>query len=156
MTTDAISGAITQRMLRREAARLIGEGRVDLVHQPIPVSPRAPSTICGLGVPVVMGPLNGGMDFPPAFRNYDGAVLRLVYGLGRRLSGLGHLLADGKLRADALLVANLRTARACRRGSAGRSSSWSRTASTRASGIPGTIVPTHRRRDRHALFISAG
>ena len=116
MTTDAISGAITQRMLRREVARLIRSGRVDLVHQPIPVSPRAPSTIGGLGVPVVMGPLNGGMDFPPAFRGYDGAVLRLVYGLGRRLSGFGHLLADGKLRADALLVANPRTARALPKG----------------------------------------
>ena len=95
---------------------MIAEGRVELVHQPIPVSPRAPSTIGGLGVPVVMGPLNGGMDFPPAFRGYDGAALRFVYGLGRRLSGLGHLVADGKLRADALLVANPRTAQALPKG----------------------------------------
>ena len=116
ITTDALSGAITQRMLRREVVRLIRDGRIDLVHQPIPVSPRAPSMIGGLGVPVVMGPLNGGMDFPTAFRGYDGAWLRLVYGLGRRLSGVGHLLADGKLRADVLLVANLRTARALPKG----------------------------------------
>ena len=35
-----------------------------VVHQPIPVSPRFPSLLYGLGAPLVVGPLNGGMEYP--------------------------------------------------------------------------------------------
>src|SRR5690606_30187108 len=44
---------------------------------------------------------------------------RLLYQLGRRASWLAHRLIDGKLRADALLVANRRTARALPSGARG-------------------------------------
>ena len=119
MTTDTMMVLVTQWQLRRAARGLIRDLGVGLVHQPIPVSPKAPSLIGGLGVPVVIGPMNGGMDFPDAFRGYDGAATRLLYGLGRRASWLAHRLIPGKLRADALLVANRRTALALPSGARG-------------------------------------
>ena len=41
---------------------------IEVVHVPIPVSPKMPSLMWGLGAAVVMGPLNGGMEYPDAFR----------------------------------------------------------------------------------------
>jgi glycosyltransferase involved in cell wall biosynthesis len=119
MTTDTLMVLVTQWQLRRAALGLIRDHGVGLVHQPIPVSPKAPSLIGRLGVPVVMGPMNGGMDFPPAFRSYDGAITRFLYGIGRRASWLSHRLMPGKLRADALLVANRRTGLALPSGAKG-------------------------------------
>ncbi|QDV38517.1 glycosyltransferase family 4 protein [Tautonia plasticadhaerens] len=119
MTTDTLLTLVTQWQLRRAARDLIRDHGVGLVHQPIPVSPKAPSLIGGLGVPVIIGPMNGGMDFPDAFRGYDGAATRLLYQVGRRASWLAHRLIPGKLRADALLVANRRTALALPSGARG-------------------------------------
>lgn len=39
----------------------------DLVHQPTPVSPPAGTRLYRLGLPVVLGPWNGGVDVPEAF-----------------------------------------------------------------------------------------
>jgi len=52
---------VTQFCQRGIVRRLIRERGIDVVHQPIPVAPRFPSLLFGLGVPVVIGPLNGGM-----------------------------------------------------------------------------------------------
>ena len=53
---------------RRIVRRLVAREGIDLVHQPTPVSPREPSIIYDVGAPVIIGPMNGGMDYPPAFR----------------------------------------------------------------------------------------
>ena len=75
-TLGAMSHFDTQVRERRMARTLIREHRFNVVHEPIPVSPKQPSMMFGLGVPVIIGPMNGGMDYPPhynlaAFRARD-------------------------------------------------------------------------------------
>ena len=121
---DLILGMIlhmmTQRQARRVVRELIGEHRIDVVFEPTPISPKAVSSMYGLGRPVVIGPMCGGMSFPPAFRDLDSRFTRLMVGLGRKLAILWHWWTPGKLRADVLLVANERTARALPPGCHGR------------------------------------
>lgn len=92
--------------------RLLAEGKVDIIHQPIPVSPRAPSAIFGFGVPVVIGPMNGGMSFPPGYEDYESVVARHGIQLTRKAGAFFNWLIPGKRRAAALLVANERTRQA--------------------------------------------
>ncbi len=99
----------TQRAARALARRLIAAHRVDVVHQPIPVSPREPSLLYEMGAPVVIGPMNGDMSFPPAFSKGAGAA---ALKLSRKATNLMNRLSPGKRRASALLVANERTRRA--------------------------------------------
>lgn len=113
-TFGYISRLATQVAARRVARALVRRHRATVVHQPIPVSPREPSLLHGMGAPVVIGPMNGNMSYPPAFRS---ATLwhRLtsgLTGLGRLLSGPLHVLMPGKRRAALLLVANARTRQA--------------------------------------------
>jgi glycosyltransferase involved in cell wall biosynthesis len=84
----------------------------------MPVSPREPSLLYGFGVPVVIGPMNGGMDYPPAFRRQRGAIERIVLSLGRASAAVLNGLMPGKRRAAALLVANQRTRDALPQGAA--------------------------------------
>jgi len=97
---------LIQRRMLRELIRVHG---INVVHQPIPVSPKAPSFIFGLGVPVVIGPMNGGMHYPDAFRRSESFVTRASVSLGRFSSSLVNRLIAGKRRASVLLVANERT-----------------------------------------------
>ena len=92
--------------------RLVREGAVDLLHQPIPVSPKAPSRLYGFGVPVVIGPMNGGMAYPPGYEDLQSAAERRFVAVARRIAVLVNRLVPGKRRAAALLVANPRTAAA--------------------------------------------
>ena len=61
----------------------MAEQGIDVVHQPMPVSPKEPSLLRRVGAPVVIGPMNGGMGFPPAFSGRQGRSTRWVIGLGR-------------------------------------------------------------------------
>jgi glycosyltransferase involved in cell wall biosynthesis len=100
---------INQLIQRSMVKRLIQEQQINLVHQPIPVSPKAPSFISGLGVPVIIGPMNGGMDHPAAFRGAESLFTRITVALGRSSANLVNSLIPGKKKADFLLVANQRT-----------------------------------------------
>jgi glycosyltransferase involved in cell wall biosynthesis len=111
-TTGFLSRLSTQLAQRRQARRLVREHGITVVHQPMPVSPREPSMLYDLGAPVVIGPMNGGMDYPPAFRRNRGPAERALLGLGRRAASLLNRLMPGKRRAATLLVANLRTRQA--------------------------------------------
>jgi len=111
---------ITQRRIRRIARGLAREGLIDVVLEPSPITPKGPSFMYGLGVPVVIGPLCGGINFPPAFRDMDSRATRLAVALGRRASDLINRLAPGKRRADLLLVANDQAAAALPAGCRGR------------------------------------
>jgi glycosyltransferase involved in cell wall biosynthesis len=118
MTVGLLLRLLTQVLQRRTVRRLVRERGIDVVHQPIPVSPKEPSLMFGLGVPVVIGPMNGGMEFPPAFRNLESGWVRGLVNAGRSLAHLAHVLFPGKRQAAALLVANARTGQALPRGHA--------------------------------------
>ncbi len=107
---------MTQIAQRREIRRLLREQAISIVHQPIPVSPKEPSLIFGMSVPVIIGPMNGGMNYPPGFRKLQGSTERLALATGRRLADFMNWLMPGKRKASMLLVANERTRAALPRG----------------------------------------
>lgn len=118
--TGPLLNLLTQWLTRRLAKRLIREHGLNLVHQPTPVSPKAPSLMFGLGVPVIFGPMNGGMTYPPGFPGYESWSSRWLVLLARAGSHALHLVLRGKRDAHTLLVANERTRRALPRGVCGR------------------------------------
>jgi len=111
-TLGLLNQLITQFCQRAIVRNLIRDKQIDVVHQPIPVAPRFPSVIFGLGVPVLIGPLNGGMDYPPAFRRIESWMSRWVIALARVFTNSANTLLPGKKNADVVLVANERTRRA--------------------------------------------
>jgi glycosyltransferase involved in cell wall biosynthesis len=104
-----IAALATQLGARRAARRLVAERGITVVHQPIPVSPREVSMLFGVGAPVIIGPMNGGMTYPAAFRSLQRASVRRLVRLGRWMAELANVLMPGKYLAAALLVANRRT-----------------------------------------------
>ena len=106
----------TQFMARRIVKALVDRHEINVVHQPIPVSPKEPSVMHNLGAPVVIGPMNGGMTYPPAFRKREGRHVAAFLRFGRSTADLVNRLMPGKLRAATLLVANERTRLALPRG----------------------------------------
>ena len=107
-TVGTLSHFETQIRQRRIARFLIHSQHFNLVHEPIPVSPKLPSMMFGLSVPVIIGPMNGGMDYPP---NYDvtSRFERVTVAFMRWSAGLWNKLIPGKLNAALILVANQRT-----------------------------------------------
>jgi glycosyltransferase involved in cell wall biosynthesis len=118
-TSDWLMHMITQLMQRRTAQRLIEQHTIDIVHEPTPVSPRLPSMMYGLGVPVVIGPMNGNMTYPPGFRSRS-PLERAFVPVARRSTDLANYLIPGKRRAEVLLVANERTRSALPAGYRGK------------------------------------
>jgi glycosyltransferase involved in cell wall biosynthesis len=108
-TTGLIIHLTTQFSQRHIVRHLVKTHSIDVVHQPIPVSPKTPSQMFGLGVPVIIGPLNGGMEYPPAFRGEQGLISRVALLFGRALANLSNFLIPGKRHARLILVANRRT-----------------------------------------------
>jgi glycosyltransferase involved in cell wall biosynthesis len=100
---------INQILQRGQIKQLINQHQVNIIHQPIPVSPKTPSFISGLGVPVVIGPMNGGMNYPAAFRRDESMVTRVAVAIGRASANLVNRIISGKMNAAMLLVANHRT-----------------------------------------------
>lgn len=88
---------------------LIADGHVDLIHQPIPVSPLSPSNLHRFGKPLIIGPMNGNMNFPQGYNDYERATERLMLNLTRKLAPAINRLSPGKHHARALIVANQRT-----------------------------------------------
>jgi glycosyltransferase involved in cell wall biosynthesis len=108
---------LCQRAILRQLIRDVG---IDVIHQPIPVSPRFPSLLSGLGVPLVIGPLNGGMDYPPAFRKAESSLSHIFVAIARSFSDIANSILPGKKRADLVLVANERTRQVLPTGLRGR------------------------------------
>ena len=109
LTTGFVTRFSSQLEQRRLVHRLVERERIDVVHQPMPVSPREPSLLYGFGVPVVIGPMNGGMEWPPAFRPASGRSGRALLKVARASARLLNRVVPGKRRAALLLVANQRT-----------------------------------------------
>ncbi len=118
-TTGWFVHLITQSMQRREARKIIEQFKIDIVHEPTPVSPRLPSMMHGLGIPVVIGPMNGNMTYPPGF-GYPSFLERSFVPLARVLTDLANFLIPGKRHAALLLVANERSRQALPGGCRGR------------------------------------
>ena len=119
-TIGYLSRVSTQLAARRIARRLVAEYSIDVVHQPIPVSPREPSLLHGMKAPVVIGPMNGNMTYPPAFtRKGRWKILDHIIGMSRLASHVLNRLIPGKIRAAVLLVANQRTRMALPAGTLG-------------------------------------
>jgi glycosyltransferase involved in cell wall biosynthesis len=110
---DLVAGTLLNFVNERFQAgmirRLAAAGKVDLIHQPTPVSPLAPSAIHGFGVPVVIGPMNGGMNYPSGYDNLESHAARSLMSFGRRVARFTNRIIPGKRRAAVLLVANERT-----------------------------------------------
>jgi glycosyltransferase involved in cell wall biosynthesis len=119
-TTGLLIHLSTQFVQRRIVRDLTRAHSIEVIHVPIPVSPKTPSLMWGLGAAIVVGPLNGGMDYPDAFRKERSVLSRLAFSLGRWLAHFVNALLPGKLRADVVLVANLRTREALPAGIAGQ------------------------------------
>jgi glycosyltransferase involved in cell wall biosynthesis len=116
VTTGFIIHLTTQLAQRRLARRLSELYHFDVIHVPIPVSPKSPSLLYGFGLPVIFGPMNGGMEYPPAFRREEGRLSRFAVALGRGLASFINFAFPGKRHARLLLVANDRTRKALPHG----------------------------------------
>ncbi len=151
ITTGFLMRVMTQLSARRLARELIRSHAIDVVHQPIPVSPREPSLLYGLGAPIVIGPMNGGMTYPPGFRTTERTTERVLIGLARTAAVALNRLMPGKRRAARLLVANPRTRRALPAPDRGQvvelvengvdMSVWARV-EARSDAAPGDAIPT--------------
>lgn len=109
VTVGFASRLITQVAQRSVVRETVQRHHITVVHQPTPVSPKEPSLIFGVGAPVVIGPMNGGMNYPPAFRWMQSRFVHLTLRVGRLVSDWLNWLLPGKHQAAALLVANART-----------------------------------------------
>lgn len=111
-TTGLLSHLYTQMLQRGLVRQLVREQKINIVHEPIPVSPKYPSLMFDVGAPVIIGPLNGGMAFPPGFRSRQNQLEELAVTVSRQFSNFFNRLLPGKLKAQTLLVANERTKQA--------------------------------------------
>ncbi len=109
LTTGMALRLLTQHAQKRVLRQLVSQHGANLIHQPTPVSPKEPSLMRRLGAPVIFGPMNGGMEYPPAFRALENRFERASVVAGRAVSGLVNRLLPGKHDAALLMVANQRT-----------------------------------------------
>jgi glycosyltransferase involved in cell wall biosynthesis len=100
--------------------KIIVQQNIDVVFEPAPITPKGLSFMYGFSIPVVIGPLCGGLDFPAAFAKIDSIPTRIIFHISRSLSGLMHRIFPGKLQADAIVVANTRTENALPKGVRGK------------------------------------
>lgn len=82
--------------------------RWDLVHAVTPVSPRASTHLHRLGIPLILGPWNGGLASPRGFPEIMREDASWLYPL-RRLGGMIDLLVGAQRRAAMILIATRAT-----------------------------------------------
>lgn len=107
----ALSHLETQLRQRNHVRSLQLKYKFDVIHEPIPVSPKLPSALFGMSSPVIIGPMNGGMDYPPNYKTEGRMERWFIAGL-RGLALMANFFLPGKRRAALLLVANERTRQA--------------------------------------------
>ena len=99
----------TQRRQAKWLQKNAAKWGITVIHQANPVSPRSPSAIQSSTLPVVIGPMNGDINYPPGLKHRRGKFANLAMTLGRALTAPFHWFFRGKKNADCLLVANERT-----------------------------------------------
>jgi len=92
----ALAYPFFERAVWREFEGRLRAGEFDVVHRVTPNSPAVPSLLAGrcasIGVPFVLGPLNGGVPWPKDFahlRKAEREWLGPFRGLSRRMPGYG-------------------------------------------------------------------
>ena len=100
-TVGAISHFDTQLRQRRLARALVRDLASDVVHEPIPVSPKLPSILSGLKVPVIVGPMNGGMDYPPNYNKASKLERLIISGLRFSAAFWNFVFAEAASRSTA-------------------------------------------------------
>jgi len=68
----------TEFLLAQLSRQLAKDLEIDIVHQPISVSPKMPSLMFALGVPVVIGPMNGNINYPPGMQLRQSLLSKLL------------------------------------------------------------------------------
>ena len=93
-----------ERQVWRKFGAALKRGEYDLVHRITPLSPTTPSPIASkcfkAGVPFILGPLNGGLPWPPGFdsdRRKEREWLSYVRGLYRLLPNRATTLKAAKV-----------------------------------------------------------
>ena len=119
-TFGLLSHLYTQVLQRRIVRRLVTEHQIDVVHELTPVSATVPSLMFGLGVPVVIGPMNKSVKFPLAFRSRQNPTIDIFIEIGHQFVDFFNRLFPGKIKAETLLVANDRTKQALASGVQGK------------------------------------
>ncbi|MEG4085474.1 glycosyltransferase family 4 protein [Microcoleus sp. POL10_C6] len=119
-TFGLLSHLYTQVLQRRIVRRLVSKHEIDIVHEPTPVSATVPSLMFGLGVPVVIGPMNTSVKFPLAFRSRQSPIIDILIEIGYQCVDFFNRLFPGKIKAETLLVANDRTKQALASGVQGK------------------------------------
>jgi glycosyltransferase involved in cell wall biosynthesis len=109
---EAASHMVTQIEQRTIARAIVRDMKIDIVHEPIPVSPVQPSAMFDLGAPVIIGPMNGGLDYPDGFAEREGRAQRAGFKAARAVASALNVAMPGKPKASLLLVANERTRKA--------------------------------------------
>jgi glycosyltransferase involved in cell wall biosynthesis len=108
-STGFVMRVLSQLVQRKLIKQLVQDQGITVIHQPMPVSPKEPSLIYGMGAPVIIGPMNGGMNYPPAFQDMQSRLGSISLWLGRRAANVMNMVMPGKRKAALLLVANERT-----------------------------------------------
>jgi glycosyltransferase involved in cell wall biosynthesis len=145
---------VTQWTMRDAVRALIARHAIQVVFQPAPIAPKAPNFLFGLGVPVVIGPMSGAMDLPPAFRDMEGKAVRIGIALSRWLAAGLHRLIPGKRRAATLIVANAQTRAALPRPVEGRIVELTESGVDLARWAPRTYMPAPPPRPVRFIFCS--
>ena len=95
--------------MKKIAKKIVKEQKIDVVHQVTPVSAKAPSFIYRVNAPVVIGPMNGGMEYPPEFKKKITFINEMFHQLGKKSGKILNFIIPGKNKAALLLTANQRT-----------------------------------------------
>lgn len=101
---EVVAQLAFDRVACRVAKHLVEAGEVDLIHRVSPISPRFPTRLGRLGVPLVIGPVNGGMRTPPSFhevRSRERQAMLALRPLARIFDPLSRTFSD----AAATLIA---------------------------------------------------
>lgn len=104
VVSNPLIAIIFQWRAARLVRTLLRDSPGSLVHFTAPVSPVLPY-FCIPGAKVVIGPINGNIHYPEAFRNREPVTYRLQRGLHPLLQFINRLVFSGRRRADVLLVA---------------------------------------------------
>jgi len=102
-TVGLLCHLYTQVLQRRIVRRLVSEHQIDVVHELTPVSAKVPSLMFGLGVPVVIGPLNTAVKFPLAFRSRQNPTIDLLIAICHQFVDFFNRLLPGKIKAETVL-----------------------------------------------------